>query len=439
MTGIAIAMPRLGMTMEEGTVVEWPVALGERVEKGQIVLVIETEKAESEIEATSTGVFRHVYALPGETVPCGGLLAALTEDSDEVFDPDAFREAYQPPEGSIAESPIPIETAAAAAASAGGTVASVGSATRRRKAVAPAARALAKKLEIDVELVAGTGPGGRVVKRDVEAAAAVRERLVSVEDGVGLEVFREGEGDPVVLLPGFGTDISSFALQTPGLSASFEVIGVNPRGVGGSDSPATDVYELGQAADDVAAVLAGSRVRAHVVGASLGAAVAIELALRHPDQIRSLSLITPFVEVTARLASVAQAWIRVAREATPETVAAFLMPWLFGHSLLADDAACARTQRGLAQSVRRIPVPTLERAAAGMAAWSGSRASDLERIQVPVLVLAAGADLLTPDADQVAAAIPGAVCEVVLGCGHALAIDGAETVNRLLQGHLEAS
>ena len=54
-------MPKLGLTMQEGTVIEWPIAIGVRVEKGEVVLIIESEKAEIEIEATESGVFRHVY------------------------------------------------------------------------------------------------------------------------------------------------------------------------------------------------------------------------------------------------------------------------------------------------------------------------------------------------------------------------------------------
>ena len=86
MSVIAIAMPRLGMTMEEGTVVEWPIPIGGHVEKGETVLIIETEKAESEIEATVSGTLRHVYTEPGETLPCGALLAAITHEPDEAFD-----------------------------------------------------------------------------------------------------------------------------------------------------------------------------------------------------------------------------------------------------------------------------------------------------------------------------------------------------------------
>jgi pyruvate dehydrogenase E2 component (dihydrolipoamide acetyltransferase) len=70
-----IGMPKLGMTMKEGKVVAWPVAVGGRVEKGAPVVVIESEKAEVEIEAAASGVLRHVYVEAGDTVPCGTLSA----------------------------------------------------------------------------------------------------------------------------------------------------------------------------------------------------------------------------------------------------------------------------------------------------------------------------------------------------------------------------
>ena len=88
---VAIAMPKLGLKMEEGTVLEWHAELGERVEKGQVVLLIESDKAETEIEAPADGVLRHIYVDPDETVPCGTFLAVLTGSADDEFDADAFR------------------------------------------------------------------------------------------------------------------------------------------------------------------------------------------------------------------------------------------------------------------------------------------------------------------------------------------------------------
>ena len=113
----AIAMPKLGMTMQEGRVVAWPVDLGGFVEKGHTVLVIESEKAEVEVEATASGTLRHVYVPPDETVPCGTLLAALTDTPDEPFDADAFHTEQNRPEAAPAPaSAVPQAPAGAVAA-----------------------------------------------------------------------------------------------------------------------------------------------------------------------------------------------------------------------------------------------------------------------------------------------------------------------------------
>ncbi len=409
MSLVVIRMPKLGMTMEEGTIVEWRVALGERVEKGQVVLVIESEKNEAELEATASGFLRHFYALPGVVAPCGALLAALTETADEAFDAAALAAAEPPAQ-------------ARPAASAARAVTAPPARSGERKAVAPAARALAKKLGVDVERVPGSGPGARVTREDVEAFVAARERLVAVAPGVALEVLRAGQGTPTLLLPGFGADASSFALLTPQLAPCYSVLALNPRGVSASDGPAGDVPTL---AADAAAVIRTGASPAHVVGASLGAAAALELALTQPDLVRSLTLITPFVTATPRLLAAVTAWCRIAAEASPATLARCLAPLLFSEALLGDDALRERTLRGLAAVCTRVPAATLERMAAGLSAWSGTRAKDLARITAPTLVLAAGADLLTPGGEAIAHEIPGARWVVVPDAGHALAVEAA--------------
>jgi pyruvate dehydrogenase E2 component (dihydrolipoamide acetyltransferase) len=426
----AIAMPRLGMTMEEGRVVEWPLALGDRVEKGQVVVIIESEKAEAEIDATAAGYFRHIYVEVDEVVPCATLLGAITDTPDEPFDAEAFaREHGGPPEAPKAAAPVSSRAAASAPAPGPGTARG-----DRRKPVAPAARALARKLGLDAEHVPGTGPGGRVTKADVEAFAAARAALVEVAPGVALEVPTQGEGgDPVLLLPGFGTDVSVFARQVPALAATHRVLGVNPRGVGLSDAPEQERYEVPQAAADAAAV---SEAPAHVIGASLGAAVAIELALAHPERVRTLTLVTPFVEASPRLLTVVDGWCGLAREVPPATLAHMLLPWFFSSAFLADAAARERTLRGLAETSARVPATTLARSAAGLRAWSGSRGEMLAEIAAPTLVIAGGGDLLTGDAEAIAAAIPRAGCVVVPGAGHAVALEAPEPVNRAILAHL---
>lgn len=425
---VAVAMPKLGMTMEEGRVVTWLVELGGRVEKGAPLLVIESEKAEVEIEATASGVLRYVYIGPDETVPCGTLLAALTGTPDEPFEVDAFRAANDAPQAAKARS-------APAAPSPEASASALPAARPGRKPVAPAARKLAHELGLDPAAIPGTGPGGRVTRSDVEAWARAREALVEVGGGVALEVPTQGEGDAVLLLPGFGTDVSAFARQVPALAEQHRVLGVNPRGVGLSDAPDVDVYAVGQSASDAAAVCDAP---AHVVGASLGAALAIELALEHPDAVRSLALITPFAEASGRLVAVSETWTRIAETGDPELLASVLLPWLFSPRFLDDARARERTRRGLAASVARVPATTLARAAAGMRGWSGTRASELGRIGVPTLVIGAAGDLLTPDAERIAAAISGAHYVEIPEAGHAVGLEAPGAVNAALLEHLAA-
>jgi pyruvate dehydrogenase E2 component (dihydrolipoamide acetyltransferase) len=430
MSATAIRMPRLGMSMEEGTIVEWPIPIGEAVEKGETLLVIESEKNEADVEATASGFLRHCYMEPGDTLPCGALLGALTGTVDEEFDPEAFAtaEGGLATPGAAAPEPV-VAIPSPASISAGPAL------PDDRKAVAPAARKLARELDIDPEQVTGSGPGGRVTRQDVEAFAEARERRVAVAEGVSLEVLREGSGPPLLLLPGFGTDVSCFAPQSRALAADYTVIGVNPRGVGHSDAPALERYEVAIAARDAAAVLDEP---VHVVGASLGAAVALELALAQPDKVRSLSLVTPFLEATPRLRAVIDGWCRVAAESGTDTLARFLAPWLFSDALLADDAVRERTLRGLAATVGRVPPATLARSAGGLLAWSGSRATDLGTSPVPTLVIQAEGDLLTQQGGALASRL-GASLETIPQAGHAVAIEAADAVIAAIAGHLKGA
>jgi len=415
-------MPRLGMTMREGRVVAWPVPVGGFVARGATAVVIESEKAEVEVEALASGWLRHVYVAPGETVPCGALLGALTEREDEPFDAERFaREHALPAEERAGSAPATAAPAAARRGSAG---------ARERPPASPAARRRARQLGVDAAAVAGTGPGGRVTAADVEAFAASLRDRVEVAPGVRLEVPREGRGDPVLLLPGFGTDASVFARQAAALAGDYEAFGVNPRGVGGSDAPEAERYDVEQLADDAAEVAPGP---AHVVGTSLGAAVALALALRRPERVRSLALLAPLVRPDARLLAVVDAWCRLAGEASPDALAAALLPWLFSTGFLADAGRCERTRRGLAATLARVSPAALRRGAAGLRAW---QPPDARALRAPTLVVLGGEDLLTPGGEAWGGALPGARCHTLAGVGHALGIEAPDAVNSLLREHL---
>lgn len=424
MAANAIKMPKLGMTMREGTVVDWPIPVGGAVDRGAIVLVIESEKAEVEIEAQDSGFLRHLYVERGDTVPCGTLLAALTDTADEPFDVEAFRAEHDTPEAAPAAAPrraAPTEVA---------TTAGLES---TRRPVAPAAKARAKELGVDIDAVTGSGPGGRVTRADVDAHVAARASLLRVAEGVSLEVPSTGEGDEVLLLPGFGTDASSFAQQIKALAAHHRVRAVNPRGIGASDTGGDAPVTPRSVAEDAAALLTGPT---HVIGASFGAAAAVELALARPELVRSLVLITPSLAPHARLFAVLDAWTRLVADAPADTVAAAMLPWLFSGRFLADPVQAERTARGFAAMTRRTPASTLRRYAEGLRRWASP---DLGGVAAPTLVIAAEDDLLTPDAEAVAEAIPGASLVVVKDAGHALALEDPEEVTRAILEHLAGS
>jgi pyruvate dehydrogenase E2 component (dihydrolipoamide acetyltransferase) len=157
-------MPKLGLTMEEGTILEWLVEDGTEITQGMAVLRIETDKVESDVESPGAGRF-HRVGNQGDTYPCGALIGYLLADGEE------------PPVAQV-NAPSAAATPAASASSSSTTVASSApvastvAAPRRegRLFASPNARRVAKELSIDIETVVGSGPEGRITSEDVEEA-----------------------------------------------------------------------------------------------------------------------------------------------------------------------------------------------------------------------------------------------------------------------------
>ncbi len=163
-----VVMPQMGYDMREGTVVRWYKQEGETVDRGEVIADIETDKATVEFEAYTGGVLGRIVAEAGVAVPVGQLIAIITEPGESV--PEVAAPAASPaPAPPSAPAPAPAAPAperAAAPASDGGVRAS------------PIARRLARERGIDLSLVTGSGPNGRITERDVEnfqAPAAVPE------------------------------------------------------------------------------------------------------------------------------------------------------------------------------------------------------------------------------------------------------------------------
>ena len=150
-----VKMPQLGLTMEEGTVTKWVKQEGDAVKAGEVILEITTDKLTSEVESEYDGVLLKIVAQEGEDIPVKGLLAYIGEAGEQVG--DAPVPAAAP---TAAEAPVAAPAPAAVPAAAG---------TRVR--ISPLAKKTAAKLGLDYTTVAGSGPMGRIVQKDILAAA----------------------------------------------------------------------------------------------------------------------------------------------------------------------------------------------------------------------------------------------------------------------------
>ncbi|MEX2081695.1 MAG: biotin/lipoyl-containing protein, partial [Dehalococcoidia bacterium] len=178
-----ITMPQMGADMTEGTVIKWLKAVGDQVERGDILAEIETDKATVELEAFESGIMQKLVVDEGETVPVGETIAILGEAGEEIEQPERKPAAETPARRRVSEaepasSEAPGEpTDEAAPAPAAATApplppASAAVPEDGRVRISPVARRIAEDKGVDIASVAGTGPGGRVLRRDVEAAAA---------------------------------------------------------------------------------------------------------------------------------------------------------------------------------------------------------------------------------------------------------------------------
>jgi pyruvate dehydrogenase E2 component (dihydrolipoamide acetyltransferase) len=153
-------MPKLGLTMEEGTILQWLVPDGAEVTAGMPVMSIETDKVESDVEASASGRLRQL-GQPGDTFTCGAVVGMLLAEGEEAPAPAA---AAAPPAAA------PAAVAAAPVAAIPGAVAP--SSTDGRAFISPNARRVAAQRNVDLATVRGTGPNGRIVSEDVETAAS---------------------------------------------------------------------------------------------------------------------------------------------------------------------------------------------------------------------------------------------------------------------------
>ncbi|HEV2365632.1 MAG TPA: acetoin dehydrogenase dihydrolipoyllysine-residue acetyltransferase subunit [Caulobacteraceae bacterium] len=227
---IAIRMPKWGLSMEEGQVVGWLKTAGDRFVEGEELVEIETAKITNVYEAPASGLLRRIVAGEGETVPVGGLIAVAAEADTPEAEIDAFVTAFH-------ESFVP---------------------------------------------ASGEGGGPALKEQSVEAGPY---RL-------NLGLAGEGEGQAVVLIHGFASNARSWELNLDALAGRGRVT-VELPGHGASSKNVEDGEAAGLARAVAAALETVGVERAHLVGHSLGAAVALRMALAEPARFCSLTLVAP--------------------------------------------------------------------------------------------------------------------------------------------------
>ncbi len=153
-------MPSLGADMEAGTLVEWLKAPGDIITRGDIIAVIETQKGAIEIEVFESGELTELLVKPGTTVPVGTPIAVINsgEPETEVEHPQVVLPKIPPPQAASTPSPEPEMP------------------PYRTVKVSPAARRLASERKVDITKIAGTGPGGAIISKDVIANVSIQPR-----------------------------------------------------------------------------------------------------------------------------------------------------------------------------------------------------------------------------------------------------------------------
>ena len=175
-----LSMPALSSTMETGKIVTWLKKPGDRVEKGENILVVESDKADMDVESFHSGILASILIPAGASAPVGAPIALIAESEAEVAQAQEKAKALSAGAAPTAVSqPAPPPAAPSASPAPAPTPAPQNGSGSQRILASPRAKKLAENLGIDLRTVRGSGPNGRIVAEDVERAAALSAPAVA--------------------------------------------------------------------------------------------------------------------------------------------------------------------------------------------------------------------------------------------------------------------
>ena len=204
-----------------------------------------------------------------------------------------------------------------------------------------------------------------------------------------------GQGEPLVLIAGVGTDSQSWASQLPDFTKSFRVVVFDNRGIGRTDKPA-GAYSVDQMAQDAVNLMHVLDIpQAHILGHSLGGLIAQQLALKHPSSVKSLMLCSTSAKVPAITNFVLQNWLVSLQNDIPLNLyMRNVLPWIFSSDFFENQSKVENFLTLCTENPFPLTATGIEGQTAAVATYDARE--EVHKITIPTLVLAARHDILLP-------------------------------------------
>ena len=257
-------------------------------------------------------------------------------------------------------------------------------------------------------------------------------------NNITMNYDQQGSGEPLILIPYLAADHACYAFQVAEYAKHFTCISLDLRGTGETDKP-EGVYSTEVLADDVAAFMSAMGIqKAHISGLSLGAAIGMWLAAKHPDKVQSLSLHSGWPKTDPFLKVVIEGFQVTAKalQSVPEMTILAIFPWCFTPELYAAKPDYIQSLAGFVRSRPAQPLAAFIQQSNAVIAHDA--AAQLGRITARTQITFGRADLVTSTrfADPMKGSIRDSELLIFEGCAHAPIYEKVEEFNQKTLGFL---